>query len=199
MNPHPRKPVARAAAGAMIAVALTLAIPPAADADPPSWAPAHGWRKKHDPYYMGYSGKNWDNDYGIMSGRCNRAAVGAAVGAVVGGAVGSQIGKGDGRTVAIILGSVFGAMIGANIGRDMDQADRACFGHALELARDNSRVAWSNPDTGVDYVVTPQRGFTYQNRPCREYTTRITTANGRSETVSGRACQNGEGVWETLR
>jgi surface antigen len=193
-----KNPMTRVVVGALIAITLALAVPPAAYADPPSWAPAHGWRKKNDPYYTGYSGRNWNNDYGIMSGRCNRAAVGAAVGAVVGGAVGSQIGKGDGRSVAIILGSVFGAMIGSSIGRDMDQADRACLGHALELAKDSSRVAWTNPDTGVDYLVTPQRGFTYQNRPCREYTTRI-TSGGRSETVAGKACQNGDGVWETLR
>lgn len=198
MKPQPKNPFPRAASRAMLAVALTLAVPTAVYADPPSWAPAHGWRKKHDPDYVGYTGKTWSNDYGVMSGRCNRAAVGAAVGAVVGSAVGSQIGKGDGRNVAIILGSVFGAMIGANIGRDMDQADRACFGHALELAKDNSKVTWSNPDTGVDYVVTPQRGYTYRNQPCREYTTRI-TYSGRTETVPGKACQNSEGVWDVIR
>lgn len=179
-------------------IVAILLFPAAVFADPPSWAPAHGWRKQHDPDYVGYTGKKWSNDYGVMSGRCNRDAVGAVVGATVGGAIGSQIGKGDGRTVAIILGTVFGAMVGANIGRDMDNADRACFGHALELAQDNARVTWSNPGTGTAYVVTPQRGFTYRNRPCREYTTRI-TYSGQSKTVAGQACQNGEGTWDVIR
>ena len=38
-------------------VALTAAVPQGAYADPPPWAPAHGWRKKHDPNYVGYTGK----------------------------------------------------------------------------------------------------------------------------------------------
>ncbi|TCJ18142.1 hypothetical protein EZJ19_02570, partial [Parasulfuritortus cantonensis] len=61
-------------------------------ADPPGQAPAHGWRKKHDPYYMGYTGRKWDDDYGITLGRCNRDAVGAVLGGVVGGAIGSRVG-----------------------------------------------------------------------------------------------------------
>ena len=40
-------------------------------ADPPSHAPAHGWRKKHDPYYEGYTGRKWADDYGVKSGRCD--------------------------------------------------------------------------------------------------------------------------------
>ena len=49
-------------------------------ADPPGHAPAHGWRKKNDPHYVGYTGRTWQDDYGIRSGRCNREAVGAAQG-----------------------------------------------------------------------------------------------------------------------
>ena len=30
-------------------------------ADPPKHAPAHGWRKKHDPYYVGFSGYRWQH------------------------------------------------------------------------------------------------------------------------------------------
>lgn len=39
-------------------------------ADPPAHAPAHGWRKKHDPYYQGYSGYQWQRDYGVIRGEC---------------------------------------------------------------------------------------------------------------------------------
>ena len=60
-------------------VALTLAAPPTSYADPPPQAPAHGWRKKHDPNYVGYRGKKWDRDYGVIEGRCNRKAVGAVL------------------------------------------------------------------------------------------------------------------------
>lgn len=113
----------------------------AAWATPPSHAPAHGWRKQHDPGYVGYTGKKWDQDYGIVAGRCNREAVGAVLGGAVGGVIGSQIGKGDGNKVAIIVGTALGAVLGARAGRDMDRSDAACIGHALELARDGQRNA----------------------------------------------------------
>ena len=61
----------------------------AALADPPAHAPAHGWRKKHDPYYVGYTGTQWERDYDVTSGRCNREEIGAVLGGVAGGVVGS--------------------------------------------------------------------------------------------------------------
>ncbi|HEY3326730.1 MAG TPA: glycine zipper 2TM domain-containing protein [Novimethylophilus sp.] len=102
---------------ALIACTLLIPLSPAVYADPPSWAPAHGWRKKHDPYYTGYSGKRWYDDYGIIEGTCNRDKIGAVLGGVTGGAIGSTVGKGDGKTVAIIVGTVLGAVVGNQIGK----------------------------------------------------------------------------------
>lgn len=149
------------------------------------------------PNYVGYTGHKWPDDYGVISGRCNREAVGAVIGATVGGVVGSQIGKGDGRAVATILGAVFGAVIGAQIGRDMDTADRACFGHAMELAKDKQKVTWVNPDTGVAYAVTPGKGYKSGEQPCRNYTSRV-TYKGKNETVKGKACRSDDGVWRSI-
>jgi surface antigen len=177
------------------ALAVSLALPAVTWADPPSHAPAHGWRKKHDPYYEGYSGKKWDRDYGVIQGRCHREAVGAAVGGVVGGAIGSTIGQGDGRTVAIIVGSILGAAVGASVGRDMDEADRACLGQSLELARRGQRVAWEDP-SGVRYLLTPTRDFQRDGRPCRDFDLQV-QGRGR-ETVRRTACTNGKGEWRVL-
>lgn len=171
--------------GGLLLIALTSAW-----ATPPSHAPAHGWRKQHDPYYMGYTGKKWDQDYGIVAGRCNREAVGAVLGGVIGGAVGSQIGKGDGNKVAIIVGTALGAVIGAKAGRDMDQSDAACIGHALELARDGQRVSWRD-DAGTQYKVKPLKGFSQNGLPCRSFELTV----GR-KTVRQDACQIGPGAWE---
>lgn len=185
--------------GKTIAVAVigALAMPvPVTFGNPPPWAPAHGWRAKHDPLYLGYTGKKWDRDYGVLDGRCNRQAVGAVLGAAAGGAIGSQAGKGDGRQVATIVGTVLGAMVGASIGRDMDQKDRACVGHTLELAGVERGVAWIN-DNGTAYRVIPLGGFTDEGRPCREFVTRV-TANGRSETLRHKACSAGNGVWQIV-
>lgn len=181
----------------LIVLTLGFTLPPVTYADPPPFAPAHGWRKKHDPYYEGYYGKRWSEDYGVISGRCDYGAVGAVLGGVVGGAIGSQIGQGDGRTVAIIVGTVLGAAIGANIGRDMDSADRACIGHTLELAPVGRSVAWDNDHTGVHYVVTPTRGFKADGRDCREFTTERYFDKKRS-TSKGKACRGDDGEWRVM-
>jgi surface antigen len=169
-----------------------LAIP--AFADPPAHAPAHGWRKKNDPYYVGYTGRQWPQDYGIIDGHCNRDAIGAVIGGVVGGAIGSQVGEGTDRKVAIILGTVIGAVIGREIGRDLDESDRACMGHALELARDGQSVRWLNNRTGVTYVVTP---VVVKNKVenCRSFKLQASRDN-RSQSQDARACRSGDGAWQ---
>ncbi|HLE66534.1 MAG TPA: RT0821/Lpp0805 family surface protein [Burkholderiales bacterium] len=178
-----------------LAVLLALAIPFPAPADPPPWAPAHGWRKKHDPYYVGYTGHKWDKDYGVIGGRCNTEAVGAVLGGAVGGAVGSRVGQGSDRVIATILGTAIGAVVGSKIGRQIDERDRACMGHALELMGDGRPVAWKNAATGVDYRLTPVRGYEVAGAPCRDFTTRA-RSGGKTETTNGTACRRGDGVWE---
>ncbi|GBG12877.1 type I secretion protein ATPase [Novimethylophilus kurashikiensis] len=182
---------------ALIGLALILPASPSVYADPPPWAPAHGWRKKHDPYYTGYSGKRWDDDYGIVEGTCDRDKIGAVLGGVVGGAIGSTVGKGDGRTVAIIIGSVLGAVVGHQIGEQMDKADRACIGHALELASDRNSVVWDNPNSGLSYRVTPVRGLDIDGRKCREYDLAI-RGDGVNEKRREKACQVSEGTWKPM-
>ena len=132
-------------AAAMAALIASLALPPAVMADPPSHAPAHGWRKKNDPYYVGYTGHQWSDDYGIREGHCDRDRVGTALGAVVGGAVGAAASDGDNQLIAILAGATIGAIIGHEIGDQMDDRDHACFGHSLELLEDGHRVLWDGP------------------------------------------------------
>lgn len=180
---------APASCRAALAAALALILIPAW-ATPPSHAPAHGWRKQHDPYYLGYTGRKWEQDYGILAGKCHRETVGAVLGGIVGGAIGSQVGKGDGNKVAIIVGTALGAILGAKAGREMDLADAACLGHALELAKDGQRVSWSD-GAGTQYRVKPLKGFSAGGLPCRSFEL---TVGGQS--VRQNACQTGPGNWE---
>jgi len=175
-------------------IAATVLVSATLLADPPDHAKAHGWRKKHDARYVGYTGHEWDRDYGVLEGKCNRTEIGTVIGAVAGGAIGSQVGDGTGRTVAIIVGSVLGAVIGREIGRDLDESDRACVGHALELARVGQSVRWSNDKTGVNYLLSPiaAKG---SNDSCRSY--KLTaTRDGKSSSTNGKACRTGEGTWQ---
>jgi surface antigen len=183
----------RSTGAAFVALLALSLVPLPSPADPPPWAPAHGWRKKNDPNYVGYTGKKWEKDYGVLEGRCNTAAVGAVLGGAVGGAVGSRVSDRD-RPIAMVVGTVIGAVIGAKIGRDIDESDRACMGHALELAGEQRSVFWKNEATGVTYRLTPTRNFQDRNQPCREFTTLVSSGK-KKETVTGVACRRASGDW----
>jgi len=168
-------------------VIWTLAMPmPVTFGDPKESAPAHGLNSKYAPVYLGYAGKRWDRDYGVLDGRCSRQAVGTALGAVVGGTTGSPA-----RQVAIVRGAVAEAVAG----RDLDEKDRACLGQTLELGGIERDVAWTNADYGVAYRVMPLAGYTDKGWSCREFVARI-IANSRYETVRHTACSAGDGVWQ---
>jgi surface antigen len=177
----------------MALLALCLVAMPS-PAQPPDHAKAHGWRKKNDPNYVGYTGKKWHRDYGVVAGRCNSAQVGAVLGGAAGAVIGAKVGGREDRPVAIILGTTIGAVIGAKIGQTIDDGDRGCMGHALELAGEKKNVVWTNKTTGVTYRMTPTRNFKQGNEACREFTTAVSTGKKR-DSVKGVACRSGEGEW----
>jgi surface antigen len=164
-------------------------------ATPPDHAPAHGWRKKNDPYYVGYGGTRWDRDYAVLSGRCNREEIGAVLGGVAGGVVGRSVADRDERVVGTIIGAAVGALIGAKIGRELDQGDRACIGHSLEIGVDGRPIVWDNAVTGVRYELIPRGGRKARDQACRDFTLIVAY---RGERVRHRtmACQQRPGVWE---
>ncbi len=184
----------------------------AAHAEPPPWAPAHGYRAKHKAKHKHKHkhkrrhshGHDYDRaalaipDVGIDLGSCNRDILGGIIGGAAGGIVGSQIGQGDGNTVAIIAGTAIGALIGGAIGRHMDEVDQACVGQALEQAGTGQRVTWHDPDRTTHYAVTPTK--TYQRadqRYCREYTAEAIVGNEVKE-VYGTACRQADGSWQLM-
>ena len=175
-----------------------MAAAPAAVADPPSHAPAHGWRKKHDPYYVGYTGKQWSDDYGIREGHCDRDRVGAVLGAAVGGAIGAAVSDGDDQLIAILAGAAIGAIIGHEIGDEMDDNDRACFGHSLELLEDGRRVTWNGSRSGLTYTLAPDGRFESDGRVCRSFSL-LRQYDGRQATKRGSACRFGEGDWRMIK
>jgi hypothetical protein len=159
-------------------------------ADPPSYAPAHGWRQKHDPYYAGHSGYRYREDFGILSGRCNRDAIGAVLGGVGGAVIGGQVVGSDDRAVGMVVGSVLGAVLGHAIGEELDRNDRACMGHALELGKAGVPVVWSHD--GHNYNFTP-RGDAPGG--CR-YATLAADSRKPQEIL---ACPNKDGEWKFNR
>jgi surface antigen len=164
-------------------------------ATPPDHAPAHGWRKKNDPYYVGYSGRKWERDYAVLSGRCNREEIGAVLGGVAGGVIGQAVAERNERVVGTIVGAAIGALIGARIGRELDEGDRACIGHSLEIGVNDKPIVWRNTATGVRYELIPRGGRKAARHPCRDFTLVVVYGSARVKQRSS-ACQNRPGVWK---
>lgn len=177
-------------AGALIALSC---LPAPAQADPPAHAPAHGWRKKHDPHYMGYTGRQWSRDYGILDGWCDREVAGAVLGGVLGGAVGSQIGDGSGRAVAVLVGTAIGAVLGAELARSLGDPDRACIGHALELLPAGHQARWDAPG-GLRYRLIAGKGA--GKSQCREFT--LIAEGVQPRRTRGLGCRRADGSWEIV-
>ena len=161
-------------------------------ADPPAHAPAHGYYKKDKEarHYQGKSGVVYAHDYGISTGRCNRDEIGAVIGGVTGAVIGSQVAGRDDRVVGMVVGGVLGAVLGHAIGDSMDDRDRACMGHALELGRPGVPVEWRHD--GHAYRFTP-RGDARDG--CR-IATMVVDGRRPHEVL---ACPAGRGEWTFRR
>ena len=127
---------------------------------------------------------------------CNptKQDIGTLVGAGSGAFIGSQIGGGTGQLAAVAIGALLGGYIGGSIGQDMDELDQYKTQQALETSPTGSTVAWNNPDTDIDYSVTPTRTYEAASGPCRDYTTEA-VIEGRAEIVHGTACRGDDGSW----
>jgi surface antigen len=179
---------------ALLTAFVAISLSAVALADPPAHAPAHGWRKKNDPNYVGYTGTKWERDYQVASGSCNREEIGAVVGGVIGGAVGAHNSSDENRTVAVLIGAAVGALLGSRIGKALDDADRGCFGHVLEIGAAGRPVKWSNSKSGVSYTLVPGAGNKVKGKSCRQYA--LTATRGKTtEKRQGTACQTSVGVW----
>ena len=119
---------------------------------------------------------------------------GVIIGAIAGGILGHQVGGGSGQVLATIVGTMAGAAIGGSIGRTMDETDRLNTAVALENVRSGVPSTWVNPDTGYEYVVTPENTYDSGTGPCREYTLDA-KIGGETEQIYGTACRQADGSW----
>ena len=126
----------------------------------------------------------------------NKEDIGTLVGAGTGAFVGSQIGGGNGQLAAVAIGALLGGYLGGSIGQNMDELDRRRANDALETTPTGTSVAWNNPDTDINYKVTPTKTYENASGPCRNYTTEA-VIDGRAEIVHGTACRQADGNWHT--
>lgn len=186
--------------GAVAGVALCALGATSVQADPPPWAPAHGWRAKHAPeriYALPWR-RGPERPYGIGEGTCYKQTLGTLLGGGAGAVVGSTIGKGSGRIVAIVGGTILGALAGGAIGREMDEVDQNCIGQALEHAPDGRRIVWRDPANSRQYAVSPVATYKADDgRYCREYTA-TADIGGKPQQTYGTACRQPDGSWQIV-
>jgi len=195
---------------AAFAAAVSLATPALADprkdesghrGGPPSWAPAHGYRNKHDHHGHrdGHGAEihvGADRPLVISNGKCNREAAGAVFGGIVGGVIGHHVSRdSNNRELGTLAGAIIGVVVGKRIGENMDRNDASCAAHALEHARDGEAVAWHNPDSDLHLRLTPTDTFDRDGRVCRHYRTEV--VQGREQVRgSSEACRLPDGKWQ---
>lgn len=131
----------------------------------------------------------------VSAGCATHEQAGATTGAVVGGAVGHSVTRGS--FVGLLIGAAIGAAIGADIGRQMDEADRREAAWALEHQRSGEPHIWRNPDTGVEYEMTPQPPRDGPDGPCRDFVV-LTYLDGEPTEVHGTACRDPDGNWRAI-
>lgn len=150
------------------------------------------YQREGHPYYRGYRGDDWDNDYGVVSsGRCDSDAVLGVAGAVTGAIIGSRNASPENRGIATVFGAIAGGLIGGAVGNAIDDGDRGCMGQSFELARIGQPVVWENPRSHVAWRVLPLRDV---SPACREFELR----RGYGARYGSRhvvACRRGRGDW----
>jgi surface antigen len=125
--------------------------------------------------------------------------IGAVTGAVVGGVAGSAIGSGAGQVVAIGAGAIIGALIGGEIGQSMESSDNTKAYYAMEHNPPHKATHWKNKKTGKHYTFVPtsERMSLNGNTDCRHYHAIIYT-NGKKQQVTGTACRQSNGTWQSV-
>ncbi len=157
--------------------------------------PEFGRHRHHEGRhgYHGYGGDDWDDDYGVVRrGRCDTDAVLGVAGAVTGAIIGNRTAAPRNRGIATVFGAIAGGIIGSAVGDAIDDSDRACLGHSLELGRIGRPVMWRNPRSHVLWRVVPIRDV---SPDCREFELRRDYDGhyGRERVV---ACRRDRGDWE---
>lgn len=121
----------------------------------------------------------------------NKAQKGTAIGAAGGAIAGQAIGHNTGAT---LIGMAAGAALGYMFGNEMDKADKARMNQVYETSPSNRTTAWTNPDTGNAYEVTPKPAYKdQQGRDCRQAEV-VAVIDGKQQKTLTTACRV-DGRW----
>jgi surface antigen len=162
-----------------------------------AWAAAAVGRQP-DSDYVGCSGFRWPSDFAVLSGRCDREAIGGVLRPTGATAIGVHPDTHQNRWTATLIGASVSGLIARKMAREIDDGDRACLGHTLEVGKPGRAVVWDNSTTGVHFEMVPQDGRNEIAGLCRDFKLWARTGSGHSER-RGKACEKAPGLWQLSR
>lgn len=120
-------------------------------------------------------------------------------GTLVGGGAGAAIGGGlTGSGWGALAGAVLGGLAGGAIGTELDRLDRERMGYALAQVPPGQPYAWTNPNTGAQWQMTPRDMYTAPyGQQCREYSV-LARIGGEIQETYGTACLQPDGTWQVV-
>jgi hypothetical protein len=158
--------------------------------------------------YTGYGGTRWSTDYGIGAGRCDRDSIIVQAEDSRKTLVQRHEENLKNRTVGIIGATTgSGVLLSTRLGGRLDDRDRHCLGHVLELGAVGREVSWVNPSTRQAVVAvvnefTPGTRIPTGSGPKGQERCRVLVLTTTAVGVAARgpaqtliACQANPGVW----
>jgi len=140
--------------------------------------PSHSANAKN---FIGYTGKGWNSDFGVLRGQCDAKVV---QGEALKGALLEQM-------ALVQAGPAFQSIFPHSTLVDALAVDSHCFGHTLELVPSGQAVRWLNPVNGVGVYLSPGA----KSDTCRTFLG-VTIVNGEKRKFRGEACSPTKGAWQ---
>ncbi len=94
------------------------------------------------------------------------------------------------RSLALALVLLASGALAQHVIELLDRSDRAHLNEALEGGSEDDRVAWTNPDSGITFGVTPTRTFEQDGLDCRDFTLDVG-----DQSDPETACRHDDGMW----
>ena len=131
--------------------------------------------------FIGYTGKGWNEDFGVLRGKCQAKQVQEEA---LKGSLTMQM-------AYVEVTSSFSGIFPQNEFVDALAVDSHCFGHTLELVPSGQSVRWLNPVSGVGVYLSP--GPKSDN--CRSFLG-VTIVEGEKKKFRGEVCSSIKGLWQ---
>ncbi|HEX4855794.1 MAG TPA: hypothetical protein VFV28_03230 [Limnobacter sp.] len=131
--------------------------------------------------FVGYTGKTWNSDFGVLRGQCDAKLVQAES---LKGQLIEQMAYVEGQ-------DAFRKIFPPTQLVDSLAVDSHCFGHTMELVPSGQAVRWLNPVSGVGVYLSPGA----KSDSCRSYLG-VTVVNGEKKKFRGDVCSPSKGVWQ---